>query len=290
MSVLSDQDIIRELGRGILFHPLKPSVTSQPLKGSIRAGDLCLTASENAYAIGLQQRLPIQTEANPDNPSEQLKYFEIPPRETALVWTDESVWLSNEFRGPLYSVVEQAADGLGHIGTRVNPFWAAVLCIPLHNLSDGNLRIYVRNLKKPIAYLAIEKLSSRSSITPNSDNPARLDLIAGKPNSQEISDYYNKTEHLWMRGDYNKLRELMIASDEYKKLKKGVKDTLLGFLGSDEEIRWSAGNTIATWLAVIISLIALFKPSSSSNLNPTKAPTPQSQVNQNITVITRSNK
>ncbi|MEO3707241.1 hypothetical protein [Trichormus azollae] len=51
MSVLSDQDIIRELGKGIVFYPLKP--------GSIKACDLCLTASEYAYAIGLKKCLPI---------------------------------------------------------------------------------------------------------------------------------------------------------------------------------------------------------------------------------------
>ncbi|MEH2252242.1 hypothetical protein [Nostoc sp.] len=98
MSVLSYQDIIRELGRGILFHPLKAD--------SVKACDLCLTASEYAYAIGQQKRLTIETESNQDQPGKEKKFFYIPPRDTALVWTDESVWLSNRFRGPLYSVVE----------------------------------------------------------------------------------------------------------------------------------------------------------------------------------------
>ncbi|GAA6622519.1 hypothetical protein [Scytonema sp. NUACC26] len=61
MSVLSDKDLIRELGRGILFHPLKPD--------SIKACDLCLTASEYAYAIGQQKRLTVQTESKKENPA-----------------------------------------------------------------------------------------------------------------------------------------------------------------------------------------------------------------------------
>lgn len=286
MSILSDRDIIRELGRGIFFHPLKPSPKSKHLKGSIRASDLCFTASENAYSMGLQQTLPIQTESNPDQPNEEQKFFYIPPRDTTLVWTDESVWLSNQFRGPLYSVVEQASEGLGHIGTRVNPCWAAVLCIPLHNVSDKPLRIDVRNVNKPIAYLAIEKLSSRSSIDQNSDNPGRMDLIDGKPNSQAISDFYNKTENLWMK-DKDKLKARMEKSDEYQELKKGVKDKLLGFLGSDQQTRWTALGVIISLIAL---LIALFKPSDSSNLNPRTDINSQTQANPNKTVSPGSNK
>ncbi|MBD2294050.1 hypothetical protein H6G06_11235 [Anabaena sphaerica FACHB-251] len=279
MSVLSDRDIIRELGRGILFHPLKPSPKSKFLKGSIRASDLCFTASENAYSMGLQQTLSIQTESTPDKPNEEQKFFYILPRDTALVWTDESVWLSNQFRGSLYSVVEQASEGLGHIGTRVNPCWAAVLCIPLHNLSDKPLRIDVRNVNKPIAYLAIEKLSSRSSITPNSDNAGRLDLLQGKPNCQAILEYYSsKNENSWMT-NREELKERMLKSDEYQELKKGVKDTLLSFLGSSEDTRWTRGGIIAATLFAGISALftglAYFNPPNPNPNNNTNPSSPK---------------
>ncbi|MCC5602873.1 hypothetical protein [Nostoc favosum] len=276
MSVLSDRDIIRELGRGILFHPLKP--------GSIKACDLCLTASEYAYAIGQQKRLSIETESNQDQPGKEKKFFYIPPRDTALVWTDESVWLSNRFRGPLYSVVEPVSEGLGHIGTRVNPCWSAVLCVALHNVSDEPIRINVRDVKRPIAYLAIEKLSSKSSSNGNSDSSARLDLLRGRPNRHEIDDFFNQKELRWMKGDTDLLKKLMLESDEYKNLKRGIQDTLLNLLGSDEQVRWTAINAIVALLAVIIAGIALFKSSPSSTPSPTKTPIPQIQVNPNKTV------
>jgi deoxycytidine triphosphate deaminase len=276
MSVLSDRDIIRELGRSILFHPLKP--------GSIKACDLCLTASEYAYAIGKKQRLTIETEPKKDKPDEEQKFFLIPPRDTVLVWTDESVWLSNQFRGPLYSVVDRVSNGLGHIGTRVNPCWSGVLCIALHNVSDEAVRINVRDVKQSIVYLAIEKLSSNSSSNSKPDNPARLDVLSEQPNRQEIDIYFNKKENSWMRGDTDRLKKLMLESDEYKKLKRGVHDTLLSLLGSDEQVRWTAISAIAALLAVIIAGIALFKPSPSSTPSPTKAPTPQIQANPNKTV------
>ncbi|MFM7405722.1 MAG: hypothetical protein ACKO3K_03370 [Cuspidothrix sp.] len=282
MSVLSYQDIIRELGKGILFHPLKP--------GSIKACELCLTASEYAYAIGLQQRLPIETESNPDNPSQKQKFFHIPPRDTALVWTDEAVELSNQFRGPLYSVVKLVSEGLGHIGTRVNPTWSGVLCIALHNLSDKEVRINVRDVENPIAHLAIEKLSSKSQNVTHRSSDARLDVLIARPNAQEINDYFAQKQNTWMKRDSDLLRKLMVESDEYKKLKKGVKDTLLGFLGSDQQTRWSAIGSIAGTLGVIISLVALFKSSDSSNLNPKTDTNPQRQTNPNKTVSPGSNR
>jgi hypothetical protein len=248
---------------------IEPSPKSKHLKGSIRATDLCFTASENAYSIGLQQPLPIETESNPDQPNEEQKFFYIPPRDTALVWTDESVWLSNQFRGSLYSVVKQASDGLGHIGTRVNPCWAAVLCIPLHNLSDKPLRIDVRNVNKPIVYLAIEKLSSRSSIDQNSDNPGRMDLIDGKPNNQAILEFYNsKNENSWMK-DKEKLKAIMEKSEEYEKLKKGFKDKLIAFLGSSEDTRWNRINMIV--IALLTALI--YYNSLHEDKTPNQTPT-----------------
>ncbi|GAB1541232.1 hypothetical protein NUACC21_39020 [Scytonema sp. NUACC21] len=260
MSVLSDNDIIRELGRGILFHPLKP--------GSIKACDLCLTASEYAYAIGKQERLTVQTEPNKKKPSEEQKYFCIPPRDTALVWTDEAVYLSGNFRGPLYSRVEVVSKGIGHIGTRVNPCWSGVLCIALHNTSDGEMRINVRDVSEPIAYLAVEKLSSKTSSNRNIDKSARLDIISGRSNTSDIHDFFNQKEHSWMSGDTDLLKKLMLDSSEYKRIKRGFQDTLLSFLGSDASARWATVATIAAMLSAIFTGIQAFnKPDSKPSQN-----------------------
>lgn len=279
MSVLSHQDIIRELGRGIFFHPLKP--------GSIKDCDLCLTAGECAYAIGQEQRLPIGTEPNKDRPGEEQKFFDIPPRDTALVWTSESVWLSNEFRGPLYSVVKRVSDGLGHIGTRVNPNWSGILCIALHNVSDKPIRIYVEDVKKPIAYLAIERLSSKRSKPLGNHIPdvsGRDDVLHGRRNTEEIREFLNKPENGWMKDKRDWLKQLMLESTEYKELKKGVKDTLLGFLGSSEDTRWNRISIIGTILvgglsALFTALTYFNSPYQAPNQTPTNTNNSNSKPN-----------
>ncbi|MGB7442814.1 MAG: hypothetical protein WA919_17250 [Coleofasciculaceae cyanobacterium] len=262
MSVLSERDIIGELGRGILFHPLK--------QGSIKVCSLCLTASEYAYAIGQKQRLTIQTEQNRNKPDEEQKFFCIPPRDTALVWSDESIGLSRYLCAPLYSRVALVSQGIGHIGTRVNPSWSGVLCIALHNFSDEELRINVRDVNEPIAYLMVHRLSSKSLNNSNIDVSARLDVLRRRPNSHEIHDYFNERNNRWMTGDIDLLRKLMHDSEEYKKLKLGIYQTLLLRLGEDQITRWTALAAIAALLTAIITAIQFFKLSSSSSSGSTQ--------------------
>ncbi|MTJ07270.1 hypothetical protein [Anabaena sp. UHCC 0204] len=285
---MSYQDIISELGKGIYFHPLKP--------GSVKDCDLCLTASECAYSLTEEQPLTIHTEQNLQG--EERKYFDIPKNDTALVWTSEAVWLSNEFRGPIHSVVKQVSYGLGHIGTRVNPNWSGVLCIALHNVSDKPIRIYVGDVNNPIAHLAIEKLNSKcsnpSKIHKHDHTPGRLDVIRGRPKSQEIVDYFLAPENGWMMDKKDRLKQLMLDSKEYKELKKSVTDKLLGFLGSHKPDRWSAvgaiGGIVGGIAGILGLIIPIFKPSDSSNLNPKTDTTLQRQANPNKTVSPGSNK
>ncbi len=276
MSVLSERDIIGELGRGILFHPLKP--------GSIKACSLCLTASEYAYALGQKRRLTIQTEPKKNKPSEEQKFFLIPPRDTVLVWTDESIWLSSYLYCPIYSRVGLVSQGIGHIGTRVNPCWSGVLCIALHNLSDEEIRINVRDINEPIAYLMVDRLASKSSTNSNIDISARLDVLRGQSNTNEIHDFFNERDNRWMAGDTALLRKLMQDSDEYKKLKIGIHQILLLRLGADPMTRWTAIAAIAALLTAIITAIQVFKPSSPSSPGSPPTPTPATQAEPTQTV------
>ncbi len=266
MSVLGERDLIRELGKGIFFHPLKP--------GSIKGCNLCLTASKYAYAIGKQEQLIIQKEANPDKPNEEREFFEIPARDTALVWSDESVYLSSYLFSPIYSTVPLVSKGIGHIGTRVNPCWSGVLCIGLNNLSDKPIKIYTQNTNEPIAYLIVERLSSKSAMK-NVDVAARLDILKGLPNTNKIRDYFNERSNLWMQGNTDTLKMLCLNSSEYKKLKVKINQFLLLPLGSDAITRWTAVAAIAALFTAVITAIQVFKPSSSNDSKPT--PTPQTQ-------------
>ena len=115
MSVLSEWDIINELGRGIFIYPFQERNTS------IRGCCLCLTASEYAYTFDIAQ--PTQEPqhllfTDQDNN----KFIKIPSRKTAIIWTEESVFLGNYLCGSLHSTVKLVS---------CSPFKSQRLCKPV---------------------------------------------------------------------------------------------------------------------------------------------------------------
>lgn len=163
MTVLSEWEIVKRLGKGIDIYPFNG------INSSLVGCCLNLTASEFAFIIeaereyGKQKDYSVKRKAilQKSYLKKETDYFVIPPRRTALVWTQESIRLDGRFCGSIHSKVNMAARGIGHISTRVNPYWqGGVLSIALHNLSDEIVRISVG---ETIAYLRFHKLTSESS-------------------------------------------------------------------------------------------------------------------------------
>jgi len=203
MSVLSEQDIIDELGKGILIYPFN--------KSQLTGSALALTASAYAYAI--KDKKLLDAHSDPNQPEQ--KFFTLPPRDTVLVWTNESVCINECFCGSIIARVRLVSKGIGHIGTRVNPNWGGIFCITLHNLSDAAIQI---NLGEPIAYLRFHKLLSKSLTPKNLHDPARLDII---PESCPVPDKLHRWIHdptkRWRRGNEDALMEqLKNDSPDYK--------------------------------------------------------------------------
>jgi deoxycytidine triphosphate deaminase len=149
MSVLSEWDVVKELGVGILIYPF------WGIKQSLSGGCLRLTASEQVYVV--DRNFPASRK--PKKLSVTDGCFTIKSGQTALVWTNESVILSGNFCGSIHSKVNLAASGIGHIGTRVNPHWQGVLSIALHNYSNEEIKLHQGDT---IAYLMFHKMISTS--------------------------------------------------------------------------------------------------------------------------------
>ena len=205
MSVLSEQDIIDELGKGILIYPFKKS----QLTGS------CLALTASAYAYAIKDKKLLDAHSDPNQPEQ--KFFTLPPRDTVLVWTNESVCINECFCGSIIARVRLVSKGIGHIGTRVNPNWEGILCITLHNLSDAAIQI---NLGETIAYLRFHKLLSKSWTPKNLHNPARPDIL---PEGCSVPDKLNRWiydgSNRWRRGNEDALMEkLKNDSTDYQEI------------------------------------------------------------------------
>lgn len=281
MSVLSEWDIINELGRGIFIYPF------QGKRNSIRGCCLCLTASEFAYRFYIDQQTQQHQFLRLTDPPDH-KLIKIPSRKTAIIWTKESVFLDNYLCGSIHSKVKLVSQGIGHLGTRVNPNYGGVMAIALHNLSDNEIQIEVGDT---IAYLRIHRLSSKSSFSPSTedDDPGKLNdaIPEGYVRPPQLIRWLNDPQNQWRRGDKNDILQALKQSpdNEYKKAKDELKKKSLRYrlvfkyLPQWDAMIWATimaalatiGGAIGTW-------VGLFKPSSPPSINPTPIITPKTQI------------
>ena len=120
--MLSIEDILREIGKNIFICPFYPK--------NIRDNSIDLTASKFAWTTDGEYIYDDQT-----------KKITVPPRKTACIVTNESIYVRNNIGGTYHSRVSLARDGFGHIGTMLDPKYCGQSFIVLHNISDHPISI-----------------------------------------------------------------------------------------------------------------------------------------------------
>ncbi|MEG4106266.1 dCTP deaminase domain-containing protein [Microcoleus sp. S13_C5] len=275
MSVLSEWDIINELGRGIFIYPFKGK------EDSITGCCLHLTASEYAYTFNIAQ--PTQ---EPQRllftDQDDKKFIKIPSRKTAITWTNESVFLGNYLCGSLHSKVKLVSQGLGHIGTRVNPNYGGILAIALHNLSDNDILIEVG---ETIAYLRVHRLTSPSSAK-KSDDSGKLvtDAIPGDSIPSKLKAWINDPQNRWRKGEPEEIWKVLEASSGYQTAKDELKKKsiryrlVFKYLPQWDATVWAGIiGALATLVVGIPAWLAL-RPSSPPSFDPKPIITPKTQI------------
>lgn len=113
MSVFSDVDICKALGKDIVIEPFtKSSLT--PIGYDFTVGE---------YVYSLENGLLAPKDG----------VFEIPPHTTVQILTKESLWVSGRIGGTFHSKVSLVSRGMSHISTTLDPGWYGPLLITLRN-------------------------------------------------------------------------------------------------------------------------------------------------------------
>jgi hypothetical protein len=213
--------------------------------------------------------------------------IKIQSRKTAIIWTEESVFLGNYLCGSLHSTVKLVSQGLGHIGTRVNPNYGGVLAIALHNLSDNEIQIQVG---ETIAYLRIHRLSSKSSFPSQPrESPGKVNdaIPEGCRRPKKLSDWlFNEDpQNRWRQGKPEDIRKVLEASPEYQKAKDELKKKSIGYrLVGKHWPRWSPTvwvgiiGPLATLVVGIPGCIAFWRSSSPPSFEPKPIITPKTEI------------
>ena len=109
--------------------------------------------------------------------------FYLKPKETVLVLTMESIWVSKYIGGTFHSKVGLVTYGLGHVSTTLDPGWQGQLLVPLNNPTGDKIRIVVaiqtRDLKMEYqTFITMVLFRSETPAIQTVDNEtARIELL-----------------------------------------------------------------------------------------------------------------
>lgn len=232
--MLSIVDIKRELGKNIYIYPLTIS--------SIKSNSIDLHASRFGWSISTKKSL-----------YDGVDKIIIPPHDTALIYSEEAIYVSNKIGGSYHSKVRLVSQGLGHIGTSLDAQYLGLSIVAFHNTTDFPKEICVG---KEFVTISFYYLHSRDYVdTVSHDNPpGHPTLIAEFEN---IADFRNWEEsNRWCRNESD-LYHAMTESNEYKECKKQFNTEQIIFnrkLIRKKAIKYAL--IIACWL-IINALLAV---------------------------------
>lgn len=116
MSLLTDQDIKKLLGKDIVIEPFYEDGLT-PVGYDFHIGDFIYSLEK-----GLLE------------PNDGV--YELPAKSTIQILTKESLWVSSRIGGVFHSKVSLVSKGLSHIATTLDPLWYGPLLITLRNNTD----------------------------------------------------------------------------------------------------------------------------------------------------------
>ncbi|MBU3089884.1 hypothetical protein KPL42_15465 [Clostridium gasigenes] len=208
--VLSDRDIKKLLGYHIFIYPFK--------KENLKPSSYNLTASKFAFIRRAGKQLLI---VDGDE-------IIIPPGETAIIETQESIYVSKWITGTYHSRVRLVNQGIGHIGTTLDPGFFGISAIALQNTSKQPITIKVGSEIVTIMFYALKSKSSglHDNMTGRVDDNINLDskefyeFEAGKRNIKIIVNDFNIDKNLEIDNKFIKEKVQIIKGNINIKNKK----------------------------------------------------------------------
>ena len=160
MSVFSDVDIRKALGKDIVIEPFSES--------SLTPIGYDFTVGEFIYSLEHGMLEP------------QDGIIEIPPHSTIQILTKESLWVSGRVGGTFHSKVSLVSRGFSHVSTTLDPGWYGPLLITIRNNMDKH-----QKLKKLDAFVTLIFFSMTTPTTMKHFKPEfRKDILISQLTDQ----------------------------------------------------------------------------------------------------------
>lgn len=235
--MLSIVDLKKELGKNIYIYPVHIE--------SIKSNSIDLHVSN--YAWSLSSKKSISNNG----------YIIIPPWDTGLVYTEESIYVTNQIGGSYHSKVTLVSQGVGHIGTSLDAQYIGCSLVAIHNLSDSpmNLKVGSEFVTLQFDYLNTPDYPD----APSHDNePGHPRMLNGY---EDVNSYIEwRDSNTWTTRKKD-LYLKMIESEEFKRCQAEFKKELDEFNRSKFKSRIKRYLYVATILlgiGIVFSIPSYF--------------------------------
>ncbi len=205
--MLSIVDIKKELGNNLFIYPVHQE--------SIKGNSIDFHASRFGWSLKTKRMIADKNK----------KYLIIPPNDTAMIYTEESIYVSQKIGGTYHSKVTLVCKGLGHIGTTLDPQYLGNSIIAIHNHSNEAFKLRVGAEFVTVIFHYLTSPDYKDARTNDNDpgHPRMLDGYEGKEDYIEWRDQNKWTVQK------NLLYNKMIRSEEYITCKEDFKEEQMKF-------------------------------------------------------------
>lgn len=167
MSLLSDVDIRKALGKDIVIEPFAEELLT-PIGYDFTVGE---------YVFSLEYGL-LEIKGGS---------YQLPPKSTIQILTKESLWVSGKIGGTFHSKVSLVSKGLSHISTTLDPGWYGPLLITFRNNTDN---ILLLKSGDSFVTLVFSQLKTPTK-SPHNKPQSRQDILVAQLKEQE-QNYIDK--------------------------------------------------------------------------------------------------
>ncbi len=160
MTVLTDVDIIKALGKDIVIEPFTPDFLT-PVGYDFSVGD---------FVYSLEDGL-----LEPRNDC-----YILPAKSTVQILTKESLWVSGRIAGTFHSKVSLVSKGLSHISTTLDPGWYGPMLISMRNNTNKGFPLKVGSTFVTLVFFKVQTPTRTPALKPE----FRKDILTSQLNNQ----------------------------------------------------------------------------------------------------------
>lgn len=194
--MLSIVDIKKELGNNIYLYPVHIE--------SIKANSIDLHVSKFAWSLNTKKRIDSDG------------YVVIPPNDTGLIYTEESIYVSDKIGGSYHSKVTIVCKGAGHIGTTLDAQYIGCSLIAMHNHSADELKLKIGSEFVTIHFWYLNSPTYSYAIS-HDNAPGHPRILNGYNGVEDYIEW--KDQNAWTTRQKD-LFHKMEESEEFKKCKE----------------------------------------------------------------------